>query len=54
MQGGNADPVTAYSKELMDHSHHEAVFDWVSACTVQCDSDAQSRQKSFLHRRQTL
>jgi thiol-disulfide isomerase/thioredoxin len=48
MQRGKADAVNAYSKELMDrYPDNTAVFDWVSACTVQTDSDAPKFDKNL-------
>ncbi len=48
MQRGKPDAVNAYAKELMDHyPNNGAVFDWVSACIVQTDSNAPKFDKDL-------
>ena len=48
MQRGKADAVNAYSKELMEHyPDNEAVFDWVSACIVQTNTDEPKFDKNL-------
>ncbi len=48
MQRGKADGVNAYSKDLMErYPDNEAVFDWVSACIVQADTDEPKFDKNL-------
>jgi thiol-disulfide isomerase/thioredoxin len=48
LQRGKPDEVNAYSKELMQHyPTNDDVFGWISACTVQTDTDQPKYDKNL-------